>query len=267
MTMPFWDSVSTHSSARTVTRPSSSRSTISSTCTSTACGTSWRVRCRTCSRTSSASRTCSGWSETSSSGNRNGPSGANETRCSSSGPTPLPVRAEIGNTSASRPRSEAACSAATVRDAVEPVDLVDGDDGRDARAAQRLDDEAVARPADALLAVEQEQHGVGLGELVLDALLHALGERVARALDAREVGQHELPRVRPFRVRRDAADRPPGGLRLVGDDRDLLAHERVDERRLADVGPPRQRDEAGAGHLIQETISACRASISPLSVS
>ena len=62
----------------------------------------------------------------------------------------------------------------------------------------------------------------------------------------------------------DAADRAAGGLRLVGDDRDLLAHERVDERRLADVGPARERDEARAGHLTQETISACRASISPL---
>ena len=47
-------------------------------------------------------------------------------------------------------------------------------DDRDARAAQRLGDEAVARAADALLAVEHEQHGVGLGELVLDAPLHPL---------------------------------------------------------------------------------------------
>jgi GTPase Era involved in 16S rRNA processing len=59
--MPFWDSVSTHMIARTST--SFSRSSISSTCTSTACGTSWRVRRSTCSRTSSASITRSGWSE------------------------------------------------------------------------------------------------------------------------------------------------------------------------------------------------------------
>ena len=188
MRMPFWDSVSTHRSACTVDEPSS-RSMISSTWTSTACGTSWRVRCSTCSRTSSASRTCSGWSEISSSGNRNGPSGASETRCSSSGPMPLPraggdredlgVEAEVGGRLQRRDRAGA----------VEPVDLVDGDHRRDAGAAQRLGDEAVAGAADALLAVEQEQHGVGLGELVLDAPLHALGQRVARALDARQVGR------------------------------------------------------------------------------
>ena len=47
----------------------------------------------------------------------------------------------------------------------------------------------------------------------------------------------------------NAADRPPGGLRAVGDDRDLLADDRVDERRLADVRPAGERDEAAAGHL------------------
>ena len=64
--MPFWDSVSAHRNARTAIRPS--RSSSSSIWTSTACGTSWRVRRSTCSRTSSASITRSGWSETSSGG-------------------------------------------------------------------------------------------------------------------------------------------------------------------------------------------------------
>ena len=70
----------------------------------------------------------------------------------------------------------------------------------------------------------------------------------------------------PGRVRH-AADRAARGLRLVGDDRHLLADERVDERRLADVRPAGERDEARAGHFTHETISACRASISPWSVS
>src|SRR2546430_3683943 len=47
----------------------------------------------------------------------------------------------------------------------------------------------------------------------------------------------------------DAADRASGRLRLVGDDRDLAADHRVDERRLADVGPPGERDEPRAGHF------------------
>ena len=47
-------------------------------------------------------------------------------------------------------------------------------------------------------------------------------------------------------ARGDAADRAARRLRLVGDDRDLVADDRVDERRLADVRPPGERDEAGA---------------------
>ena len=46
-------------------------------------------------------------------------------------------------------------------------------------AAERLGDEAVPGPADALVAVDDEQRGVGLGQLGLDALLHARGQRVA----------------------------------------------------------------------------------------
>ena len=42
----------------------------------------------------------------------------------------------------------------------------------------------------------------------------------------------------------DAADRAARRLRLVGDDRHLGADDRVGERRLADVRPPGQRDEA-----------------------
>ena len=46
--------------------------------------------------------------------------------------------------------------------------------------------------ADALVAVDDEQRGVGLAQLGLHAPLHPRGQRVARALDARQVGQHEL---------------------------------------------------------------------------
>src|SRR6202044_2741519 len=44
-----------------------------------------------------------------------------------------------------------------------------------------------------------------------------------------------------------AAHRRPRGLRLPGDDRDLLADQRVDEGRLAGVGRADDRDEAAAG--------------------
>ena len=66
-TMPFCDSVSTHTRAATTSAPPG-RSSISSTSTSTACGSSCRVRASTCSRTSSARRTSSERSSVSSGG-------------------------------------------------------------------------------------------------------------------------------------------------------------------------------------------------------
>ena len=53
-----------------------------------------------------------------------------------------------------------------------------------------------------------------------------------------------------------AADRAPRGLRAVGDDRDLLADDRVDERRLADVRPAGERDEAAARHALARRSSS-----------
>ena len=125
---------------------------------------------------------------------------------------------------------------------VDAVDLVDRDDDRHLGSLERAGDEPVAG-ADALLGVEQEQRGVGVAHLALDARLHALGQRVARALDARQVDEHEL-RVA---AHGDAADRAARRLRLVGDDRDLLPDDRVDERRLADVRASGERDEPRPG--------------------
>ena len=102
-----------------------------------------------------------------------------------------------------------------------------------------LCDEAVAG-ADPVAAVEHEQDAVDVLERRVDRALHVLRERVARPLEAGQVGEHELVAV----AVRDPEDAPPRRLRLVRDDRDLAAAERVDERRLADVRPPRDGDEA-----------------------
>ena len=150
-------------------------------------------------------------------------------------------------------------------------------------------DEAVAG-TQALLGVDDQQAAVGVGQLVLDAVLHPLGERVARALHAGQVDEDQLP----VGAGGDAADRAPGRLGLVGDDRHLGADDRVGERRLADVRAPGQRDEARAdrrrpgeigpgrigrgqiagqiavrsrGQLTHRISSAWSASISPSSVS
>ena len=57
----------------------------------------------------------------------------------------------------------------------------------------------------------------------------------------RRVDDHELA----VGAVQDAADRAPRRLRLVAGDRDLLADQRVRERRLADVRSADERDEAG----------------------
>ena len=163
------------------------------------------------------------------------------------GSSPAPVRALIGNTSSTISSSPTALRTSAVWGVFEPVALVDRADHRPPLAGleERLGDEAVAR-ADPLLPVDDEQHAIGVGELVFHAALHPPGERIARALHARQIDEHELPPGGD--VGGDSPHGAPGRLRPVGDDRHLGADDRVHERRLADVGPPGQSDEAGASH-------------------
>ena len=180
---------------------------------------------------------------------------------------PRRSRALIGKTSSTPSSSAASASTGTSSFGPEPVDLVDRADRRQpgAGAEQGAGDEAVAG-ADPLLAVDHEQGEVGVGELALDPVLHALGEHVARALHAGQVDEDEL--AAGLDVGGDAADRPPRRLRPHRDDRDVAADDRVDQRRLADVGPAGEADEAGAASRAAPPITrACRASISPSSVS
>ena len=74
----------------------------------------------------------------------------------------------------------------------------------------------------------------------LDAVLHSCRERVDRLLPAGQVDEHELRVV----TGPDAADPMPGRVRDARHDRHLLARERVDERRLADVRAAGDGDEA-----------------------
>ena len=122
---------------------------------------------------------------------------------------------------------------------LEPVDLVQRDDDGLPEPEDAPRDEAVAG-ADVGARVDDEEHGVDVVERRVDRLLHALGERVDRALEAGQVDERELV-VGAVRDAEDAATRRVGNGRR---DRDLLAAERVDERRLADVRPAGDGDEA-----------------------
>ena len=122
---------------------------------------------------------------------------------------------------------------------LEPVDLVERDDHRDPEREHAAGDVAVAG-ADPVARRDDEQDDVDVLERRVDRVLHPLGQRVHRALEAGQVGEHELP-VGPVR---DAEDPATGRVRDVRGDRDLVAAERVDERRLADVRSARDGDEA-----------------------
>ena len=155
-----------------------------------------------------------------------------------------PCARTTGKISASTsPSSAAACSALDDLRPAEAVDLVERRSVTGAFApASACAMKRSPGPPTPCAPSTHEQHGVGLRQLRLDAPLHARGQHVARALHAGQVAQHRLPVAG---AGGDAADRAARRLRLVGDDRDLAADDRVDQRRLADVRPPRQRDEPG----------------------
>ena len=166
-------------------RSSRGRSTSSMT-TSTACGTSWNVRRSTCSRTSSASMHVARPGRSGPpAGRRTGPRAAARTRCSTSAGTPVPVRAETGKISSPTSSVGGLLQRQHGPRAVEPVDLVDRDDHRQLRArAARAAMKRSPGPTPSS-PLSTHQRGVGVAELALDAALHALGQRVARALHAR----------------------------------------------------------------------------------
>ena len=158
--MPFWESVSTHDVRAHVVR--SSRRSTSSTTTSTACGTSWNVRAQHLLADELGEQDLARLVGAVLRREQHGPSGTRPARCSTSAATPvarprgdreeLVGDVELGGRRAA-PRAVRARSRRST--------LLTASTTGDAGAAQRAGDEAVAR-ADALLAVDHEQRGVGL---------------------------------------------------------------------------------------------------------
>ena len=71
---------------------------------------------------------------------------------------------------------------------------------------------------------------------------HIVSQTVARLVEAGRVEQDELDIVPVHH----AVDPVARGLRLVGDDGDLLAHKRVRQARLAHVRPPADGDHGSS---------------------
>src|SRR4029077_20913965 len=96
----------------------------------------------------------------------------------------------------------------------ETIDLVHRDSHGRPHARERPRDETVAG-THPLLAVEDQKGGVRALELAPHAPRHTCRELIARALHTGEVDEHHLA----VAARMDPADRPPGRLWSVGDDR------------------------------------------------
>src|SRR5690606_11178767 len=121
------------------------------------------------------------------------------------------------------------------------IDLVERDHDRLLGVAELARELAVAvRDADDR--VEHEQRDVRLGEALPRGLHHALAEQVARLVQPRRVDEQELH----ARSRLDAEVPVARRVRLRRDDRALGPEDRVEQRRLADVRPADERDEARA---------------------
>ena len=110
-------------------------------------------------------------------------------------PTPLPVRAEIGKTSASRPRSEAACSAATVRVRSSRSTLLTATTtGHAGAGAAPRRSSGRPGPPTPCSPLSRNSAASASGSSCSTRLCIRSRQRVARALDARQVGEHELAR-------------------------------------------------------------------------
>ena len=89
----------------------------------------------------------------------------------------------------------------------------------------------------------QEQHQVHIRQRGLHGAVEVAVERGGVLhLEARRVDEDELR----FFHRAHPGDAMPGGLRLLGRDADLLAHQGVHQRGLADIGPAHDGDQAAA---------------------
>ena len=91
-----------------------------------------------------------------------------------------------------------------------------------------------------LRGVGHEQQQVALFQRRAHGVHQALVERRIRLVNARRIDEHDLR----FGRRDHALNGGAGGLRLVRHDRDLLPHQRVQQRRFAGVGPADDRDES-----------------------
>ncbi len=127
------------------------------------------------------------------------------------------------------------------------VDLVQQQDDGRIRFFCKVEHELIAR-IELARYVDDHQQQVAALQRVVDLFHHATVEGVDGLVHAGRVDQNKLPGGPfPFLLDvDDALDAVARGLRLTGDDGELLADERVQQRGFACVGTANDGDESGA---------------------
>ena len=186
-----------------------------------------------------------------SAGKYSGPSGSSATSSSRSSATPSPVFALTGCSAWKSPSFEAVSICVAMCPGFSRSTLFSaittGTPSAKTRSAMKRSPAPIRSRAESTNSTR-----VDVLERRVDRALHVLGQRVERPLEPGQVGEHELVVV----AVRDPEDAPPRRLRLVRDDRDLAAAERVHERRLADVRAARRRRRSRTSQLEGPTCPA-----------
>ena len=125
---------------------------------------------------------------------------------------------------------------------VDQIDLVDHQDFGLADLGEPRKDR-VRLVVEAARGIDQHSDDIGVVRPCPGVRHHGAIEPALRREDAGRIDEDELRAARDG----DAAQQRARRLHLVGDDRDLAADERVDQRRFADIGRADERDEAAAG--------------------
>ena len=120
---------------------------------------------------------------------------------------------------------------------LEEIDLVQQQEGFDLGALDDIEDELVSG-AELLGDIDDEQDEVAAFERIVDLLHHALVELVLRLVYAGSVHEDDLPggTLGLALYVDDAGDAVARGLRLVGDDGEFFADQRIEQSGFARIG-------------------------------
>ncbi len=143
------------------------------------------------------------------------------------------------------------------------IDLVEQKKNRSARFFRQVEDEGVCA-VPLLLRVDNHQNQLTPFERLAHLGHHLASQRRARLVNSRRVDQHDLPSLTSFLLGDvdDAQNAVARGLRLRRNDGQLLAHQRVEQRALARIGPAENANESGMeGHRDRLQVSGGRCQV------